>query len=218
MTLGEQIKEKREEKNLTQEDLAERIGVSRQAVSKWEGGASVPRGANREALSQLLELELPQQEECPPRRRWLEAGGWAAAAVLLLCLAGTLIWPRQQPVAEVVPSIQSIRFYDANQEEVSPVALWYNTQEIESILIQYTGDSLHTVQMFFTPSGSETMDQTQLLLTKPLTVEQGAVLLSASALHQESLMGHLHFQLDFGGDELVTSEDFNVVYAPEGLE
>ena len=36
MTLGEQIRQARENKNLSQEELASQLGVSRQAVSKWE--------------------------------------------------------------------------------------------------------------------------------------------------------------------------------------
>ena len=58
MTLGEQIKQKREEKNLSQEELAEQIGVSRQAVSKWESDLSVPTGANRRLLNQVLPLDM----------------------------------------------------------------------------------------------------------------------------------------------------------------
>ena len=51
MTLGEQIKLKREEKNLSQEELAGRIGVSRQALSKWASDLSVPPGANTRLLN-----------------------------------------------------------------------------------------------------------------------------------------------------------------------
>lgn len=36
MNLGENIKKLRKEKNLSQEQLAEMLNVSRQAVSKWE--------------------------------------------------------------------------------------------------------------------------------------------------------------------------------------
>ena len=39
---GEFLKHLRKEKGLTQEQLAEKIGVSRQTVSKWEGGQSTP--------------------------------------------------------------------------------------------------------------------------------------------------------------------------------
>ena len=40
MTYGERIRREREAKGLTQEELAEAVGVSRQAVSKWEGEVS----------------------------------------------------------------------------------------------------------------------------------------------------------------------------------
>lgn len=40
MTLGEKIQYYRKQKKLSQEELAARVGVSRQAVSKWELGVS----------------------------------------------------------------------------------------------------------------------------------------------------------------------------------
>ena len=45
-SLGEVIKQYREECKMTQEFVAEAIGVSRQAVSKWENGTSDPSTSN----------------------------------------------------------------------------------------------------------------------------------------------------------------------------
>ena len=42
MDLGERIQEQRKKQNFTQDQLAEKLDVSRQAVSKWESGQSVP--------------------------------------------------------------------------------------------------------------------------------------------------------------------------------
>jgi len=42
MTLGATIQRKRSERGLSQEQLAEQVGVSRQAVSKWEVGDAIP--------------------------------------------------------------------------------------------------------------------------------------------------------------------------------
>ena len=42
MTFGEKIQKLRKEAGLSQEELAYQLGVSRQAVSKWESGAAVP--------------------------------------------------------------------------------------------------------------------------------------------------------------------------------
>ena len=60
MTLGEQIKNAREKKNLSQEELAFQLGVSRQAVSKWENGSSLPQGINKEMLTKILNIELEE--------------------------------------------------------------------------------------------------------------------------------------------------------------
>lgn len=40
LTLGNQIKELRKQKNMTQEQLAEALGLTAQSVSKWETGVS----------------------------------------------------------------------------------------------------------------------------------------------------------------------------------
>ena len=42
MTIGERISELRRTASLSQEYVAEKLGVSRQAVSKWERGSSCP--------------------------------------------------------------------------------------------------------------------------------------------------------------------------------
>ena len=53
-SLGEAIKEHRVRCNMTQEFVAERLGVSRQAVSKWENGTSDPSTSNLLALAKLF--------------------------------------------------------------------------------------------------------------------------------------------------------------------
>ena len=59
-TLGETLKELRTEKNMTQEFVAESLGVSRQAVSKWENGSSEPSTSNLIAIAKLY--EIPPEE------------------------------------------------------------------------------------------------------------------------------------------------------------
>ncbi|MBQ5356697.1 MAG: helix-turn-helix transcriptional regulator [Oscillospiraceae bacterium] len=59
-TLGETLKELRTERNMTQEFVAESLGVSRQAVSKWENGSSEPSTSNLIAIAKLY--ETPPEE------------------------------------------------------------------------------------------------------------------------------------------------------------
>ena len=52
-SLSETLKENRTRCKMTQEFVAESLGVSRQAVSKWESGASDPSTSNLLALARL---------------------------------------------------------------------------------------------------------------------------------------------------------------------
>ena len=54
MTFGEKLQALRKAQGLSQEELAQRINVSRQALSKGESGASVPDTENVIALSRLF--------------------------------------------------------------------------------------------------------------------------------------------------------------------
>lgn len=46
----------RKSKNLSQEEIADRLGVSRQAISKWENGQALPETANVMKLCEILEV------------------------------------------------------------------------------------------------------------------------------------------------------------------
>ena len=54
MNMGERITELRKSKGLSQEELAEQLGVSRQSVSKWETGASTPDTDKAIAMSRIF--------------------------------------------------------------------------------------------------------------------------------------------------------------------
>ncbi len=55
-SLGEALKENRIRCQMTQEFVAETLGVSRQSVSKWENGSSDPNTSNLIALSKLYKI------------------------------------------------------------------------------------------------------------------------------------------------------------------
>lgn len=58
MRLDQKIADLRKKNNLSQEDLAEEMNVSRQAVSKWESDQSIP---DIEKIVNLLEFLVSQQ-------------------------------------------------------------------------------------------------------------------------------------------------------------
>ncbi|MFA2650782.1 helix-turn-helix transcriptional regulator [Bacillus paranthracis] len=58
MSLGQQLKKFRESQNLSQEDVAKKIGVTRQAVYKWENDKSYPDIDNLIILSEFYNVTL----------------------------------------------------------------------------------------------------------------------------------------------------------------
>lgn len=60
MIFSEQLSKLRKEANLTQEDLAEKCQVSRQAIAKWESGESVPTIEKIIILAGLFEMSLDE--------------------------------------------------------------------------------------------------------------------------------------------------------------
>lgn len=124
MTLGQRISLYRKKLNISQEELGARLGVSRQAVSKWETDLSAPDlnnliGLARELGVSVAELtETPEEPSAaqdlalPPSPSQLEtdasrrnASGtrwWAGliiGAVLLFLSAGYLLYRINQPPA-----------------------------------------------------------------------------------------------------------------------
>lgn len=84
MTTGQKICECRRKMNLTQEELADKLGVSRQAVSKWEADVAFPETEKILELCKMFSLsadellfgetrnevqaESPEKDECVPRK------------------------------------------------------------------------------------------------------------------------------------------------------
>ena len=58
MTLGEKIKEARKQCGLSQEQLAEKLAVSRSAVAKWETDKGIPDVENLKALAHVLNVSV----------------------------------------------------------------------------------------------------------------------------------------------------------------
>lgn len=108
-TLGQRIREHRRRAGLSQEALARRMDVSRQAVTKWESGQSAPSTENLFRLAELfgttVDLLLPSEEadapaaEAPPplwsRIRWrprVLAALAVTAGYLVFYLLGRILW------------------------------------------------------------------------------------------------------------------------------
>lgn len=66
-SLGEALKKNRIRCQMTQEFVAETLGVSRQSVSKWENGSSDINTSNLIALAKLYKISPEELLECATR-------------------------------------------------------------------------------------------------------------------------------------------------------
>ena len=60
MTLGERIKEQRNKLGFSQEKIAELVGTSRQAVTKWESNQSIPCMENLITLAEIFGISITE--------------------------------------------------------------------------------------------------------------------------------------------------------------
>lgn len=56
MTIADKIKKLRKDNNMTQEDLAEKLNVSRQTISKWETNVVIPDADNIVSICKLFNI------------------------------------------------------------------------------------------------------------------------------------------------------------------
>jgi len=58
--IGQFIKKIREENKLTQKELADKLGVTYQAVSKWENGKNVPDISILKEMSKMFNIDIDE--------------------------------------------------------------------------------------------------------------------------------------------------------------
>ena len=146
MTLGEKLTQARKAAELTQADVAAKLNVSRQAVSRWESGQSKPSteklltlgelyGVSIDRLLQLENAEervletdsnlteaVPNELVLPKKRRpraWLR---YAAAALcgIIITLFAVWMFSKAGPIGKQRPkSIDDLQTKDISGEPVS---------------------------------------------------------------------------------------------------
>lgn len=131
LSVGKRLQSLRRERNMSQEVLAEQIGVTRQTISKWEHGQSEPDLASLLRLSEIFGVtaddllgsqNLPATETVSPvpvpeekSRRTFRWTAYFLFLIAALCMAG------------------SIFLYTA-EERIAASALYYNAREFLPVL------------------------------------------------------------------------------------
>lgn len=156
MELGEKLAALRKQRGLSQMDAAEALGVSRQAVSRWEVGASSPGTDNLLALSKLYGVSLdtlvgdaepgaaPEAEpktpgaETPPGTQGAEVelahyrrlSKWLGAVLVVVAAVGllaALYRGQNTPTPATPPEPTIVNIEDIEGEWIDPGAITWRT-------------------------------------------------------------------------------------------
>ena len=106
MAFSEKLYELRRNRALSQEQLAERLGVSRQAVSKWESGRAMPESDTLVTISRYFEVSLDElmkedhspsgtaekQEDAPAKPRHGRERRFLGMAACILGVVALIVW------------------------------------------------------------------------------------------------------------------------------
>ena len=242
MNISDIIRQAREGLGLTQEDLAERLEVSRQAVSKWELGASVPSPENLALLEEVLGVSFPAPEEAAalpeqepgtaekaPFWNWKRVALLVLGVLVVLALFSNVIFIALTPKTNVdvvrpsEPYISGVYFFneDAGQLQHDPQAGagWYLFAPDSRVYLLVTFEegretTVNAVSLFLTPTGTETLEYREQIGVQAAGEGRDFALFAWDI--PEALTAHLEIVLECGGGARVT-ETLNVAAEPEHL-
>lgn len=111
MSLGEKLLYLRKNAGLSQEDVSEKLSVSRQTVSKWETDQTVPELIKAKLLSQLYNVSYDYLISGSP------VGGDVTSIEMIVDeIDWTSAWSKKYPI---LASYQSIKEINAYSEKIS---------------------------------------------------------------------------------------------------
>lgn len=232
MNTAETIKQAREARGMTQEDLAEKCGVSRQAVSKWELGVSAPTPENLNILEEVLGVVFETEEDAasagPQRHNPWKIAAIALGILMLTALLSIGIYvaasntpdtpePSAAPPEPTEPAVTGIWFFGEDGTPLEPDKGdgWksFTVGQRVYLLVSFqqgTEIGVQGVSLFATPTGTETYDQREQLAIRAI-VEQPFALFPLD--FRSETMVHLDVTLECDGGQTVT-ETLNVIALP----
>ncbi len=166
MGFGNNLKLIRKEKNLTQEQLAEMLEVSRQAVSKWESDSGYPETEKLLMMAEKLDVSLdflmghtPQEQLAAEETK---VAPFTEARIIISVFDGSqsvnclsvkyskIAFPASHEPAYILEGIDQVGFFGAH----TVILGWYEDeasvkQELEAIFsAMNSGDRTYTLKYF----------------------------------------------------------------------
>ena len=113
MYLGSNLFQARKKSGLSQEEVAERLGVSRQTISKWELDETLPDIRQAKKLAQLYHLTLDELIDLDPEQKEIEQAIQRIGEDQQQKIDWTRVWGKKYPVLTTYQRIVAVDDYAA---------------------------------------------------------------------------------------------------------
>lgn len=118
MSLGSSLYDARKKSGLSQEEVAERLGVSRQTISKWETDETLPDIRQSKKLSTLYHMTLDELVDFDLKVREIEDAIERTSKETQQKIDWTQLWAKKYPVLASYPQEVDTASYTAGLQEM----------------------------------------------------------------------------------------------------
>lgn len=136
MSLGNNLYNARRKKGLSQETVADTLGISRQTVSKWETDETLPNVFQAKEMARLYELSLDDLMEYDADVQEIEKVIQNTSEETQKKIDWTNMWSKQYPVLGTYADVVDIeRYSDGLQELLDDLKRRYDYNQLDAMLV-----------------------------------------------------------------------------------
>lgn len=136
MSLGNNLYNARRKKGLSQETVADTLGISRQTVSKWETDETLPNVFQAKEMARLYELSLDDLMEYDADVQEIEKVIQNTSEETQKKIDWTNMWSKQYPVLGTYADVVDVeRYADGLQELLDDLKKRYDYNQLDAMLV-----------------------------------------------------------------------------------
>lgn len=136
MSLGSSLYNARKKSGLSQEDVAEKLGISRQTISKWELDETLPDIRQSKRLSNLYHLTLDELIDFDIDLKEIEQIIENSNEEKQNDIDWSRAWSKKYPILATYPSLDGIEKYSAQIEGIcKKVKAEFDFSELDTFLV-----------------------------------------------------------------------------------
>ena len=136
MSLGQNLFQARRRVGLSQETVSEKLGVSRQTISKWETDETIPDIYQAKKLSQIYNLSLDELIEFDIDLKNIEDAINRTNDEVVSKINWTNAWSKKYPILATYPQrVDILKYSSMIRDMLNSLKREYNLNDLDSMLV-----------------------------------------------------------------------------------